>query len=429
MAVDPRTFTIACPDKNNTTSDKFNVFDAISKVSDLEINNKVVSGLRNIVKIGKTAQAKTIVGDGTLWVFDKMGMSYELTNSVIKDFNSGVANRSIGAAKQIAEKVKEGNFELEDVPQYVADFQNLETLIRGVYTPDKVSKPEVEVCHATNYAKDLIEFAPKFKFHFVVEFVMRPGYENFLGDIKPAAFCKQFQLPTPTFQYEDVNMYNFRTKVLTHVTYPPAQMTFYDDGHNHVMEFFTKYLKDLSPIANLEDPAVFEDNGMNFGENSYSGSMRPPTNGVRTARRNEFGGLSGRGGFTEVANKTVISQIRVYQIYHSGYNFNMYSFINPRINEFQLDQLDMEDTQTTAVNIDFNYDSLLITNNLSFEEKESTISNASALGQSRLRFVSGRDVGASTGSASPLDIEKYEEDAKQSLLDRGEELLGGISGL
>jgi len=427
MAVDPRTFTISCPERNATPNDKFTAFDALSKVTDLEINNKVVSGLRNIVKIGNTAQAGSIVGDGVTWVFDKMGMSYQLTNSTLRDFNPGVANRAIGAAKQVAEKVKQGDFQLEDIPQFVGDFQNLEKLLGGIYTPDKVKKPAVEICHATHYAKDLIEFAPKFKFHFVVEFVMRPGYENFLGDIKPAAFCKQFQLPTPTFHYEDVNMYNFRTKVLTHVTYPPAQMIFYDDGYNQVMKFFTQYLKEISPIANLEDPAAFEDNGMNFKENAHSGSMRPPRNGIRTPRRNEFGGLSGEGGFDEIANKTVISQIRVYQIYHSGYKFNMYQFFNPRINEFQLDQLDMEDNQTTAINIDFNYDSLLITNNLSFEEKEDMLSAASELGESSLRFVSGSDVGVPVG-ATDLDIEKYEDEAKQSLLARGQEFLGGIFG-
>ena len=114
MAVDPRKFIIACPDKLKTT-DKISAFGAISNISDLEIQSGVLSSLRTLVSIGNTAQANTIVGDGVTWVFDKLGLNYNLTRGDVFKFSPSVANNAIGAAKQIVEKIRAGNFSLEDI--------------------------------------------------------------------------------------------------------------------------------------------------------------------------------------------------------------------------------------------------------------------------------------------------------------------------
>lgn len=407
MAIDPRKFIISCPEKEKPT-DKFSAFDAISNVSGLEIQNKAFDRLRTLVKIGNTAQKNTVVGDGVAWVFDKMGLNYELTNSSILQFSPSVANTAIGSAKQIAEKIKQGNFQLEDIPQYLADFTNLEKLIKGLYTDPKEVNQAIEVCQSTHYASDLIGYAPKFKFMFVVEFVLNGEYHpTFLanGNRKTAAFCQTFERPNPTFEYEMVNMYNFRTRVLTKVTYPSATMTFLDDSQNHVMEFFQQYMREMSPLYRLEDPSDFENNGMNFSSNARSSSMKQPS---------------------IAPHKDIFREIRVYHLWQSGRYFNLYRYFNPKIEEIQFDPYDMADGQTTTIGCQFAYDSLNVQTGLYFGahgEFVDGLKEASALGQSQLRFT-GEDYG-SPSTVDDLYEESYQDEAISALEDRAEDALGG----
>ena len=370
MAVDPRkNLAKACgpggnPDLISTEKSEF--FRNIGKIGDLEIlnevNNEIGEGLRaletisNQVRIGgavpavfdPTSEASQEQGEDA--VTEAVTIDPTVARTTAFDFSPAVANRALGQAGAIYDRIKQGNFEVRDFPEALQDFGNLKQLIDGIYQPPAASTRDKSLCDPSPYARDLIALAPKHKFMFVVEFVFSTPYQ-YMNTEDFAFVIKRTTRPNITFEYEDINYYNFRTKVLKKSEYQNMQMTFYDDMIDNTLRFYNNYLRVISPISTDETVGdgkgeFYEEAGMTFNINEA----------VNSASSRQVSTIDNPNV------KTIIDHIKLYHIIEAGQFVDTYIFDNPRLAEMNLDELDMTDGSAgTEVTIGFNFDGLSIT--------------------------------------------------------------------
>lgn len=236
---------------------------------------------------------------------------------------------------------------------------------------------------------------PKLKFNFTVTFKFRsPLFAGASGkNAKGTMFdevtfaMKQASRPNPTVVYQDINYYNYRTKVATKVDYGTLQLTLYDDVENNAHDLFEIYLKAISPIANknansagaLNDeshpsrnkdfnlggqtpldggtgslgPLPIENNGEYgllenitirhwfFSQTEKRADEGPPTSEAESA------GVASRTGSPNTLNPENIQ-------------FVEYQFLNPKLINMTFDELDMTQSDVNTVMANFNYDSVYI---------------------------------------------------------------------
>lgn len=168
------------------------------------------------------------------------------------------------------------------------------------------------------YGADMNAHHPKFKFLFKVLFVGF-GVQEFYR------YVHRCDKPRVRINHQDVNYYNFRTRVQTSTTYDPLTMSFLDDISNTVNTFFTEYMKTRTGTANGKY-------GIHEGFGAASSTL-PYANGYSDGRR-----------------------IIIEQIFGNGTQSNRFTFINPRIESFDFDELNMEDSNGNMVNMTFTYD-------------------------------------------------------------------------
>jgi hypothetical protein len=119
------------------------------------------------------------------------------------------------------------------------------------------------VWHPTRYAAalvkpDQVDFNPKLKFLFKVSFKFDPamleaatalGYDVRRLQENVTYTVVRVDRPKWDFTYEEVNMYNYKTKVLKEIKHREVGFTMYDDVGNNVLSFINLYRKLMSPIA------------------------------------------------------------------------------------------------------------------------------------------------------------------------------------
>lgn len=209
-----------------------------------------------------------------------------------------------------------------------------------------------------HYASDLFLHAPKYKFLYVVEFIFNGGMsgKEFKNDF--AFLIKQFDRPNISVQHDDVNMYGYRTKVPKSTTYEPITIQIHDDIQNKSMNFFTSYLRAISPISNVmgsTDPLSYQRNSMQYdltghhgasATNNYSGSFGPlqtPQDGVETED-----------------SMTILSSVNLYHVYDYGKFMNIYEFKNPKVLQMSMDAVSMEDSGLSSITLQLAYDTVFI---------------------------------------------------------------------
>lgn len=177
--------------------------------------------------------------------------------------------------------------------------------------------------------------APKLKFNWTIQFVdAETGIDGSSSDMDTNFFAaKSAERPKPTIEYQDVNIYNFRTKVAVRTDYGSVSATFYDDASNHAHTILTKYLKHVSPIAN----ATGADGLDTYQQNS---SIGPLTRNL--------------GPFKSI----ILSH---YYLKNNATKKTVYTYLNPKINTFDYADLDMTQSEVSTVTITFFYDAVLIT--------------------------------------------------------------------
>lgn len=226
---------------------------------------------------------------------------------------------------------------------------------------------------ATSYAAALAGatgFRPKLKFLFKVEFFFTQEAKDLMakinGDEKSNLLNNDFTFlvksvdrPKIDMEYEDdVNMYNFRTKVLKKIRHRELTMTFLDDTGNRVFSFFDKLMMLHSPItrrsksrANPHDKPSAMINGVGSG---MTFSQLGDDGAADFAHR----------GNIESPVGTAIESIRIKQIFvdsseqdiSKALKQNYFDFINPRIVSFDLDDLNHETSEANQLTLQFDYD-------------------------------------------------------------------------
>jgi len=188
--------------------------------------------------------------------------------------------------------------------------------------------------------------APKMKFLFTVEFslgetlysAVEHGSSN-MGNIKYA--CKNVTRPNINVNMVDVNAYNYRFKVGTKVDYGTVTLTLYDDNKNYAHNLFLMYLNYISPVS-LKDAEAFR---------------------LTDAPIQEWASL---GPLLHTDRNGLIKRMRVTHHYtdtyaddgESSHRQIHYDYINPKIQQFALDELDMSISDANLITLTFVYDSV-----------------------------------------------------------------------
>lgn len=371
---DPRKFVVVhCDNKaelrrNQLDQTKSNGFvSGLGKLAGIAGTGVVQEGLSAIVKtvgVGGRDWEKLVDGGATGILSTVMGdQATNVLSGLMQKINPGAINKGISQAKNIHDKVKERDFNWRDIPQYVADFKNLYTIGSSIIDPflSAGGGPDVThtMCSASPYAMDLIQQGVKFKFLFVVEFKFYTEYANMLG-IEPSFVVKTTDRPSVVYEYEDVNMYNFRTKVAKKSTFTPISMSFHDDEQNRAVAFYNAMQRLMTPLANHLFPTMYEKSGMDFADVKTQASGKDSgAQGIWTSdHAASIGALLG-------SNTSIIQSINLYHVYFGGAKVNEYRFINPRVMSMNLDNMDMSDGGTSELKMEFAYDNVEISNYVS----------------------------------------------------------------
>lgn len=255
--------------------------------------------------------------------------AYDMFGGAVRDFGG----RSIGSLGSDILKSSVGNAEGEGAAPFSGAWQS------------------------TQYAADLIQYAPKQRFMFKVDFVFDPGYvDKMMRGTEKNAFTflvKMVDRPKVEFVYEDVNYYNFRTKVLKEIRHEPLSMSFIDDIGNNTTDFFNAYRKAYSPISRNQFASGLatkkaQESGMNFSfpliENQDDSASR---------------------GFLFNNAINVLQKVIVRQIFAHGTRMCEYTFHNPRISRFDFDEVNHESSEGNGLTVQFDYDALYVSETMS----------------------------------------------------------------
>lgn len=187
---------------------------------------------------------------------------------------------------------------------------------------------------------------PKLKFNFTIQFVPR-GYLNLSSQSQGNELMEEMEFaaktasrPKPTINYQDVNFYNFRTKVATSINYGEVSVSFYDDPNNWAHDIVTQYLQTVSPLYGKEAPQA--DNLDALGLSSSAGIG--PLNGNR------------HGPMKSI----IVTQY--YSKGEAGVKNTKYEYLNPKLISVDFDDLDMSVSEFNLVTINFTFDTFKATN-------------------------------------------------------------------
>lgn len=386
---DPRSFTVKqcepayLPKSGGSISEatitRRNFFNSIGKIGDLEVLNdigggSVGRGLRNLasisnsIRVGQGALPSVIgstVDAGANWVLAQTGLAVPVIET-LRNFQPGMVNQAYGQAKVIYDQVKAGRFKLKDIPYVLQDLQNLERLGRNIFVPGRgdVQTTLGERCEASPYAVDMAARYPKYKFLFLVEFIADGRYgemgTQYMGPLDMAFVIKKSSRPNIKYVTEDVNYYNYRTKVVTKAEFEEMQMSFHDDSSNTAALFYNAYVRAMSPITGMYGPEMQPDQLENSGMNFVGKTL------TATDVAQQMGGLPSSSYASTTGTlvgdaKQVFSEIRLYHLFDNGHRMNVWRFFNPKITQLSLDEVDMSiGSDGNELSLNFSYDSVYL---------------------------------------------------------------------
>ena len=385
------------------------------------LNNSLLSRFAN------TAIENTEVGANA--VLETMGISRSQLDAV-NSLDPNVANRALGSAKQIFQQIKQGDFDLNDIPNLFSSFEALEQQVRAMFDVEQSSDGildqfgtiKQDLPHPSPWAVDLVHKAPRYKFLYFIDIKFAPAYQqwnatfdpnscfgtddNFANDI--ALITKQCSRPRVDVEYQEVNMYNYWTRIPKRISFPSMSMKFIDDGTNSALKFYTAYMRAMSPITNLN---FIDSRTGNYGsehtvhhryENNsmYFKATTSGNNQTRTLDdlQNQNGDLSrttfkqyaaSLGPLTDDVNgnptKSLLSSISLYHMGQYGQTITAFHMFNPKITTLQPDDLDMADNGNgNEFSFEFIYDSLFVDPGIPIED----------FGKQRIEHLSGASKGA-----------------------------------
>jgi hypothetical protein len=199
---------------------------------------------------------------------------------------------------------------------------------------------------------------PKLKFNFTISFEYTDMFTAYAGDDDPYSISfgvKQITRPNPNVIYEDINYYNFMTKVATKMDFGVTTVTLYDDINNKAHNIFKNYIEAISPLANNEriSAPLLHQTGQ-----STSASIGP---------------------LTSSAVNGPIKSIRVTHLLDQSGRKVIYDYLNPKIQNVALDELDMTQSDVNTISFTFIYDTYKVTNEGASRDYEGDVGASEAL--------------------------------------------------
>lgn len=261
----------------------------------------------------------------------------------------------------------------------------METLLRKNNLPNVSTfgtlNPAVLV-DTSSYAQDLVEqHVPKQKFLFLMNIKFKGSFASVFQNGFTFEVKRVDRIKT-RIDYEIVNMYNFKTPVAKSVMYEPITVELHDAIDNFTFAFFLTYMQIMSPVfrsniagiagqprqsntqgGQTSTPAnIIDSSGMNYDGGYYGGSdaaSNPWSGSLSPAALQNFGGAtSANPAVLPYEELTIIDEITIYHVYGFGIYTDVYHYINPRITDFSLDNLDMADSGTNSISFNFMYDAV-----------------------------------------------------------------------
>lgn len=290
------------------------------------------------------------------------------------------------------------SFRLRDVRR---DFENIKTTVenigdrieggvaaakRGDFLAGQFTSGLNELrCPPTPYASFFSQFQPpKFPFMFATKFYLYPDFENMFGgtafpDGQPHWFVKQSTRPNINYEYEEVNMYNYRTRVLKRSEFQPASMTMYDDLKDATGSWWNTYIRLMSPITNIVErrfASNYEESGMDWDLDQYNDLLKTDLRasniegiGVSPPALDYAAGTGVLPSSLDSGNVQILRAVQIMHILEFGKKAVIYTYRNPRFTEIRFNDLDWEQSGPSTVEASFNYDSFEISYKGNFTEE------------------------------------------------------------
>lgn len=379
-------------------------------------STRVGAGLKMLTNVskaigkgGKLPISIDKVGSNTKWVLGMVGIDSQTLYEAGQGKNN-IIDAGIAAAQGVYEKVSTGTFTINDIPLFHSPLNNLDLYLQTVRAGKAdtnatfSSRMDPEYNHPSPWAADLDAALPKYKFLFVVQIKFNAPY---LGGSSNGNLTRQISFvakkstrPGITYDMTDVNYYNFRTKVVTKSSFEDMTMSFYDDNRNSAATMMAGYMSALSPIVNADTADLYERQGMsasmigNLTLNSATGQGAATTSVTQPYVANN----SGSTGALSDNLKTVIKEITLYQIFDNGRRVNTYTFVNPRVISFALDDVDMSSSELNSLDMKFNYESLHTELSLDMRSVASRLTDLTSVGRYPLYYA-----GSPTTKAGNID--------------------------
>lgn len=310
-----------------------------------------------------------------------------LEHEALKQFGAAVADTTSGALRNVFGTTQGSP---------TGTGQNPVTQETGVYDTTRYAAALVKA--------DQAEFNPKLKFLFKVSFKFSPkmlqaasamGYDMSRIEQNSSFMIRHVDRPKFDYDYEEVNLYNFRTKVLKSIRHREVGFTLYDDVGNNVLSFVNLYRKLQSPIARMQQTptAAHDDFGFEFD-----------TSLARTD-------TSMRGALPGDAIN-ILDSMTIHQIFvERGAQNNVASswvktvdfvFMNPRFTNIDIDDMDHENgANFNLVTVTSDFDTMFMS-----EPKPFTQAMAPSLPSGDISADGARGAGnAAGGTRNPfIDI-------------------------
>jgi len=242
-------------------------------------------------------------------------------------------------------------------------------------------------CPPTPYASFFSALQPpKFPFMFATKFELYPDFQTLFGgtafpDGAPYWFVKQATRPNMNYQYEEVNMYNYRTQVLRRSEFQPATITMYDDLKDATGSWWNTYIRLMSPITNIMEDAYaseYEESGMDWNAAETASllteDLRTPDRATGGINTNQPGldyaaGTGVLPSSSDLGNIQILKSIQVMHIIEFGKKAVIYTYRNPKFTEIRFNELDWEQSGPSTVEGTFVYDAFEISYKGAFTEE------------------------------------------------------------
>ena len=263
-----------------------------------------------------------------------------LTDKSIKQLSNYNGNESLKYSNSPIGKLAANINELSDSQAALMKGDNVPAAAysNGTVTTTTTQSPESIglLSSEKNYAQILNNYPPKNKFLYIVEIQFYAEYTHGV----PANFVfliHKFDRPEVSIEYEEVNMYNFRTNVPKKTNYGPITLEMHDDIQNESMNFLVSYLRRISPLFNQQYTTSLEHNGMNPENTSSS-----------------------YGLYTTENNINIIQTINVYHLYNLSNTMDKHTFNNPKIEKATMSELNMAESTGSSITLSLIYDNYFL---------------------------------------------------------------------